>query len=488
MKNLKILLLVVATSLFTGCNDAIDIIQPSELSPEVAFQTVEDLTLGLNGVYSNAGGENIIYFTSLFTDEVKLGISNGGQGRNGELAFQLTPGSGDASSIWLQNYALINSANRLIAGAANVTPLEGEEAKYNDIVAQARVLRAFGHLQLLTMFSEDMKDDNALGVIALDFIPASNQQLPRNTNAEVYALINSDFDFADDNLIVYTLTSSNRTSVSIELVNSLRARMALYRERYSEVSQYVDPLIASRPLSAKSANPLTGPYRRMFENTNVVTQETIFKLERTLATNGNFYQYWASVNSTVTGSPFFEVSSALFNLINTSTDARRVVVVDPSAAPSYAIRPVGKYPTTEGVPLNGDIQIFRASELRFIKAEVLANAGDLQGAMDMVNLVRRARNNTAVTGTVGVLPTPTNVRDVWRAILDERRAELAFEGFRYVDLRRLGAKAEVSVDRTQADYEFNGAFTLPINDHRWILPIPLSEIQGNPNIQQNPGY
>jgi len=488
MKNLKILLFVITASLFTGCNDAIDIIQPSELSPEIAFETVDDLVLGLNGVYSNAGGENIIYFTSLFTDEVKLGISNGGQGRDGQLAFQLTPGSGDASSIWLQNYALINSANRLIAGAANITPTEAEQAKYNDIVAQARVLRAYGHLQLLTMFSVDMKDDNALGVIKLDFIPASNQQLPRNTNAEVYALINSDFDFANDNLIVYNLTNSNRTSVSVELVNALRARMALYRERYSEAAQYADPLIASRPLTIKGTNPINGPYRNMFLNLNATSQETIFKLERTIATNGNFYQYWSSVNSGVLGSPFFEVSTALFNLINTSTDVRRVVVVDPSAAPTYAVKPVGKYPTTQGIPLNGDIQVFRASELRFIKAEVLANAGDLQGAMDMVNAVRRVRNNLAATGSVGVLPTPSNVRDVWRAILDERRAELAFEGFRYVDLRRLGAKADVSVDRAREDYEFNGAYTLPIDDHRWILPIPLSEIQGNPNIQQNPGY
>jgi len=495
MKNIRILLFVVTASLFSACNDAIDIIQPSELTPEVAFETVEDLRLGLNGVYSGAGGEDIILFTSLFTDEVKLGIANGGQGTNGELAFQLTAASGDAASIWVSNYALINYANRLIAGAARITPTEAQQEEYNDIVAQARVLRAWGHLQLLTFFSEDMTNDNALGVIAVDFVPTTDQQLPRNTNAEVFALINSDFAFADENLIAFNNRQSLRTAVSKDFVNALRARMALYRERYDEANTYVDALITAYPLTARGAvnaanGTYTGAYFNMFLNTNQTTQETIFKLERTIGGNGNFYQYWASVNSTISGSPFYEVSSALFNTVNNSTDGRRSVIVDVSAAPSYLIRPVGKYTTgNESTNLLGDVQIFRGSELRFIKAEILANAGDLQGAMNYVNLVRRARNNTLVTGTVGVLPLPSNgAVGVWKAILDERRAELAFEGFRYVDLRRLGAKANASIDRTAADCAFNDACTLPIDDHRWIMPIPLSELQGNRNIQQNPGY
>ena len=32
--------------------------------------------------------------------------------------------------------------------------------------------------------------------------------------------------------------------------------------------------------------------------------------------------------------------------------------------------------------------------------------------------------------------------------------------------------------------------TLEVGNHRWIMPIPLAEMQGNPVIagQQNPGY
>jgi hypothetical protein len=164
MKNLKILLFVAVASLFAACDDAIDIIQPSELLPEDTFETVGDLTLGLNGVYAAIPGEDHIIFTSIFTDEVKIGYANGGQGKDGGLAFLLNANSGDAAAIWASNYTLINYATRLIEGAKNVTPIVDEEAgtdetsEYNGIIAQARALRAYAHFQLLTFFSENIKD------------------------------------------------------------------------------------------------------------------------------------------------------------------------------------------------------------------------------------------------------------------------------------------------------------------------------------------
>jgi hypothetical protein len=59
-------------------------------------------------------------------------------------------------------------------------------------------------------------------------------------------------------------------------------------------------------------------------------------------------------------------------------------------------------------------------------------------------------------------------------ILLERRLELAFEGFRIHDQRRL--KESVA--------------TLPYNDPKLVFPIPARELEANPNLksQQNPGY
>lgn len=500
MKNFKILLFVAAASLFAGCNDAIDIKQPSELLPVDTYETVNDLELGLNGAYAAIPGENIIKFTSLFTDEVKLGVSNGGQGTDGELAFVLNNTSGDAASIWLSNYYLINLSNRIIAGAQNVTPndeVDGEGTdRYNTILAQAYFLRAFGHFQLLSFFSEDMTNDSALGVILMDFVPQTEVKLPRNTNAEVFALIDSDLAFAEANLNdgIAGGMYGNKTGASQNAIKALRARMALYRGQYDLALTYVNSLgnpasQSSMPLATKGTTLANSQYVLMFLDTNLT--EIIWKLERTIDSDatGNFYQVWASVNSTTTGSPFFEVSTALFNKIATS-DIRRQVVIDPSAAPSYTVRPVGKYSKTENQNLLGDIKIFRNSEMVLIAAEAYANSGDFTNVAAMVNRIRRTRHYNTTTGNTGMdIPVPTTAQEAWAAILNERRIEFAFEGHRYIDIKRIGGKAGVNVDRVESDYQLVGGLTdLPVEDYRWRLPIPRDEQAANPNIQQNPGY
>jgi hypothetical protein len=59
-------------------------------------------------------------------------------------------------------------------------------------------------------------------------------------------------------------------------------------------------------------------------------------------------------------------------------------------------------------------------------------------------------------------------------ILMERRLELAFEGFKIHDLRRL----------------HQSVGTLPFNDPKLLFPIPARELEANPKLktQQNPGY
>src|SRR5687767_2249024 len=111
MKKIKVFLFIVGASLFVACNDAIDIVQPSELLPENTYETVGDMQKGLNGAYGAIPGEDQILFTSLFTDEVRLGAANGGQGTDGELAFQLNNNSQGPNDIWVQNYYAINLAN-----------------------------------------------------------------------------------------------------------------------------------------------------------------------------------------------------------------------------------------------------------------------------------------------------------------------------------------------------------------------------------------
>ncbi|KOS07881.1 hypothetical protein AM493_18815 [Flavobacterium akiainvivens] len=495
MKNkFRILYFVLASLAFTSCEDAIDITQPSELSPEDTYENVADLELGLIGVYGAVPGESDIYFTSLFTDEASIGANNGGQGTGGDLAFLLNNNTGDPATIWVSYYSLINAANRLIVGADFVEVEAGsdDEADKNDILAQAHALRAYGHLKLMSYFCPDMADDSALGVIAIDFVPESTAQLPRATAGEVWALVLSDLDFATANITPIGQPAGGLNYINQYTLLAMRARIAAFREQYAQAKEYVDQLDAIPQFIL----PASAAYLGMFLDTNSINSEAIWQLERIPAagtTTGNFYQYWASVNNTVSGSPFFEVGRDLFNQYLPG-DVRRFLVVDESAivAPNYSelsysdylvqdVLPVGKYKLTEGANLNGDLQLFRFSEMVLIRAEYYASVNDYANVAAQVNLVRTARATTT-------LAAPTTSEGAWGMVLDERRREFAFEGHRYIDIKRLGVKAGKSVSRDPQDCSFNNACTLPNTDYRWTMPIPFEESVANPGIVQNPGY
>ena len=63
-------------------------------------------------------------------------------------------------------------------------------------------------------------------------------------------------------------------------------------------------------------------------------------------------------------------------------------------------------------------------------------------------------------------------------ILLQRRIELAFEGHRFFDMKRLG------MDITRP----NGLATVPYDDYRVAAPISTSELDVNKALVNNPGY
>jgi hypothetical protein len=145
-----------------------------------------------------------------------------------------------------------------------------------------------------------------------------------------------------------------------------------------------------------------------------------------------------------------------------------------------------KYPgTSANGQLTNDFKICRISEMYLIKAEALISAGDLDGAAATIKQIRDARFNKPQAQ-----PSYASATDAWKDVLYERQKELAAEGFRFVDLKRLGQLAGMTeLDRDTKDCQLaNGACSLPFSDHRWTLPIPTDETNPNPSIQQNPGY
>ena len=67
-------------------------------------------------------------------------------------------------------------------------------------------------------------------------------------------------------------------------------------------------------------------------------------------------------------------------------------------------------------------------------------------------------------------------------ILWERQKEFVAEGdVRWLDMKRLGVKTERTIGGET--FKLNG-----YEDYRYAFPIPLSEINNNKYIEQNPGW
>jgi hypothetical protein len=185
---------------------------------------------------------------------------------------------------------------------------------------------------------------------------------------------------------------------------------------------------------------------------------------------------------------------SLFNLLDPA-DVRYDVNVAPTSLidpdyesnqnPALDILVIQKYQGSEGQPLMNDLKVFRASEMYLIRAEAAVAQGDLDLAASLLKDIRDAR-----IGEDTQQRTFASATEAYAAILNERRVELCFEGHRYLDLKRLGSRANQGVLKDPVDCAFNGACSLSADDYRFTLPLPIVEFNANPGLreQQNPGY
>lgn len=538
MKRIKLIFLSSFFTLFfiTSCEDAYNIVQDGELN-ESAITDITSLRSYLNGTYAGVSISDQIGFTGIFTDECSVGRGNGGQNLNLHRFF-LTTGDGFASSIWYDNYQTINRCNRVLRMASTQVPVPTDAtllADYNSILAEARALRAFSYFQLLTYFSTDLTDDNALGVMLFTNVPAASDRFPRVANGLVFAQIEEDLQFASDNIVASTVTPYKY--IRKPMIAALRARMYLYRGNFTLAKQYAQEAIATAGVNLTLATPVptptptnplfsvavggnpasagaptaawntayyaaatTNPYRKMWAD--LAQGEIIWSLDRPAAgTNWeNIATQFTTNSSNLAGSPLFEVGRSLFNKLATPGDVRRYANVDPTSLlnQNYATDPnyiatdvivIDKYPGKTGFVTRNDVKVFRLSEMYFILAECYANEGNINGGSNSVaSVIKQIKDARSFSGAQP-LPVYADAMGAWAGILNERRLELCFEGHRYIDMKRLGTLAGQTLDRHPTDDQISGSeLSIPNDDYRFTLPIPLDETIANPTIQQNPGY
>ena len=206
-------LMLLSLSLFVSCDNELEPFTPGSLTEEVAITTSSDLTRLMNSGMNLMTNRAEYVFTSVFTDEASMGSNNGGQGINQEFVFLMQPNDASATAIWSSSYAAISRFNRVIQFSSSVVPTSAADTELiNRAKAEALVLRAVCHLKIMSYFSPDPKDNNALAGVLANRIIATSETPVRATNGDFYASIHADLDQA---LAIY---ATNTAPASFNLV------------------------------------------------------------------------------------------------------------------------------------------------------------------------------------------------------------------------------------------------------------------------------
>ncbi|MDX5436173.1 MAG: RagB/SusD family nutrient uptake outer membrane protein, partial [Pontibacter sp.] len=121
-----------------------------------------------------------------------------------------------------------------------------------------------------------------------------------------------------------------------------------------------------------------------------------------------------------------------------------------------------------------DVPVIRLAEMYLIRAEAIARQGVATAAaseqvISDINMIRTRAGLPPVSGL-------TNAQALTE-ILEQRRLEFVGEGLRFIDLKRYNLLCEELGFCPEDNAEF-----------RALWPIPLQQLEVNPNLKKNPGY
>ena len=469
--------------LLSSCSDSFlqeDYSDPRLISyDQNTIKTNVDLQNFIKGLYSRFGTSsfNGDYFTyqELTGDLGFVSIKNSGYFVNTNAENHLVVDGGASSGIWSSLYNTIAGANLVLSYEGKVPDGVTGDVKSKTLFAHAKVIRAYNYLALLGLFSPNYGEgDQSLGV---PYTTSYNieAKLPRETVPNVVNNIIADLtsslaDFEADPSKSAIYAQNN--SFNIDAVKLLLARAYLYKKDYVKAIDYANQVINLGGELGGAGNNGTANFGTMFTVGGEGNSETLFQLEKNavIPSNNDLQVYWGVLSTykqNFLAKPFWDDFP--------TTDIRKSSV-------AWYQNNATTYPDTP-VPINvkkytvgqRDVILLRKTEAFFIKAEAQYHSDPAVAFATLKDWVVKHRDPSYSKSLTG-----TNVLD---EILRQKGFEFFLEGMRFTDLKR-NNKAIVKVQTA------NGASIggIPLGDKRFVWPIPLSEMQTNPNIKQAPGY
>jgi hypothetical protein len=531
MKQLKTSIIACSLLAMCGCGkDFLDLRPQQSVFTEDVFSSLPTARAAVNGLYSlmqsySYYGRDALVIPEVLSDNATRSVRTGNR-YTGMNTMTHTATDANVSRMWNQMYQVVTSANNIIANEEKlrgvITSIQQEE--FGQLVGEAYAVRALAYFDLVKFFARPLNhtaDGSHLGV-PLVLKPVTNVTEvvypARNTAKEVYDQIDKDIAEALKRLPttgnVWWNGSVNPSFSKIRMNRwgtlALRARVAIFKGDWQAAVSASTEVISSGRFSLLPYGSLVQDFRTPGNN------ESIFEIANNTNDNpgtdgiaylssqqgyGEMLGTRTSMNSRSTGTTL-STFRALYEAYS-ATDVRRnfVALGNRNSIGGETNVPLClKY--TNIVTFLENIKVLRLSEMYLSRGEALARLAvqnndnnALTASLADINLIRKSRDTASATRpfAASLLATPPMGSIRATAFLDsiivERRKELALEGQRLFDLNRTKTnyvKINSAGNSTSRLIDYNAT----TNSYylRTILPIPVTQVQNNPNMVQNPGF
>jgi starch-binding outer membrane protein, SusD/RagB family len=497
--------LLAAGTLLAGCRD-LDVTDPNAQDSSKFWKTKEDANAGITAAYNGLLFLGTYSRWHIFANDIRSDIGTAQATGWGELrnwnAFQLSNYDFEVNrDLWANNYELIGRANQVIG---NVPAIDMDPAERDRIVAEAKFLRALGYFNLVTLFEN----------IPVYTSPPTGAERPAaSPPAETWALIEQDLKDAAAVLPTeYDDQNEGRATkgAALAMLGKVQLQMAGVLDlqaKWGEAAATLAQVVALNKY--RLLQDADGGYQANFlESKDFNNPESVFEVSTedkfpigvtgisfpkmigacgpgftptycdARPTRWYFEQFQLSKTATGDVDPRMDVTI----LYDRADRASEVVFGHPRS--DYFTGPAGQdtmlffrkyaeWQTSSDQRWDNPInyKVIRYADVLLMQAEALLQSGGTNPTAPL-NLVRARVGKAPVASTV----TGTALRDT---ILMERMFELGLEASRFNDLRRYDLLTDALKSRDKDFDTFQ-------NGKSERLPIPSTERNLNPNLEQNP--
>ena len=510
-------LAILLTGLFVlqACNQDsfLNVNNENELVAGNFFTNTTNFNNALNGVYSAT--KSLDLFGQAFYVETLLSLPHSADYWNAQCRNEVMSGDPWVYKAWRGWYRVISRANDVLENAPKFldeqSPTQAEASQVELIQGQAHFLRALAYFHLVRLWGEDAyaDDPNRLAVPLHLKVPTSREEmmLPRATVGEVYDQIIADFTAAE-NLLPETWTSEEIARANKYAAKGYLGKVYLFMEEFDLARQYFEEVMQSGLFDLVTFEELD----QIFQGKLEFSSETLFELNYVVDMQQNIWENGLGSGIALTLAPpgrgWSNCTPHGVNIFRFGTDPRLQIATyapeDSAATVAGIMEPAGAsefnytghsfrkyvpedksvYSTNRNSGIN--YVLMRLADIYLMYAEILNVQGEDQLAMEYVNKVRRrAYGFSPETPEASIDFSGFSGIQLRDSIREERFRELFAEGHRWYDITRWEIVEEEVLKYndfrvTQGEIIFD--------DKDYYYPIPLQEVDTNPNMVPSTGY